>query len=103
MSLRMKDVILGAALALLLSPATALAALSCPVPPAQALAYARTVLASPQEAFMTDRDRAALICVIDALAEDKAGGDVAPSPDPADSFRDAGPKAPSKPGLAKPD
>lgn len=93
--------VLGTALALLFTPGNASAALSCPVPPAQALAYARTVLASPQEAFMTDRDRAALMCVIDALAAEKASGDLATLPDPADNRRDARPKAPSKPGLAE--
>lgn len=93
--------ILGTALALLFTPGSASAALSCPVPPAQALAYARTVLASPQEAFMTDRDRAALMCVIDALAAEKAGGDVATLPDPADTSPDHRPKASASPGRAE--
>jgi len=92
----------GTALTLLFTPGNASAALSCPVSPDKALDYARTVLASPQEAFMTDRDRAALICVIEALAREKAGGDVATLSDPADNSRDARPKTHSKPGLAEP-
>jgi len=34
------------------------------VSPAQALSFSRSVLANPQEIFLTDRERAAILCLV---------------------------------------
>lgn len=58
----------GSAFVVLLAPGAAYAGLSCPVPAAQAVSYSRSVLANPQEIFLTDRERAAILCLLEAVA-----------------------------------
>lgn len=52
---------------LLIIPATADAADLCPTEIGKAANAAKQVLARPQETFMTDRDRLALLCLADAV------------------------------------
>ncbi len=90
---------------LLAEPGTAAAAITCPVAPAHALAYARAILSSPQETFMTDRDRTALICFIDAVGPSAAAAPVtdtlSPPPPMAGQEHDHA-NAPARPSLEEP-
>ncbi|NBU58517.1 MAG: hypothetical protein EBS23_01820 [Betaproteobacteria bacterium] len=90
----------------LLVPASATAGLTCPVPRAEALTYARSVLANPQEIFLTDRERAAILCLIDALAQTREGKITetrSAPPIPAPPPRLERVKAPAQPALSEPD
>lgn len=49
------------------APSFARTASPCALTPGEAAAQVRKVLAAPQEAFMTDRDRAALVCLAEAV------------------------------------
>ena len=48
-------------------PSSARASSPCALTPGEAAVQVREVLAKPQEVFMTDRDRAALVCLADAV------------------------------------